>query len=110
MKMSFYSKIFILLITLGTISSCNTCDVKGVIILENPRIWCNCEVDFPNGDEYILAPGESKTIEMWRGNYTLEADCGNTAFGNSLCGIENGIHTKTFDIDCGVELYWSLDW
>ena len=50
------------------------------------------------------------TFEMWRGFYTLEADCGNSAFGNNLCGFEDGIRTQTFDIDCSDELYWSLDW
>ena len=100
----------VVIFTIATLNACDTCEVKGVIILENPRLWCNCEVDFPNGDEYVSAPGETMTFEMWRGFYTLEADCGNSAFGNNLCGFEDGIRTQTFDIDCSDELYWSLDW
>jgi hypothetical protein len=50
-----------------------------------------------------------RTYEFFRGSQTFDAYCGNDAFGNSLCGLEEGTITRTFDIDCSDEHVMNLN-
>ena len=85
------------------------CEDRPTIQLDNrDRLWCNCEVTFPNGDVYVIEAGETRTYEVWSGIYTLDACCDNNAFENSLCGMEECNRTKTFDLGCGDYGYWDL--
>ena len=43
------------------------------------RLWCNCEVTWPNGDVYVINAGEARTYEFIRGSYDFDAYCGNGA-------------------------------
>lgn len=92
------------------LSGCEICETKATITLDNTRLWCNCEVDFPNGDEYIIFAGEAKTLELTKGSYLLKVDCGNAVFENNLCGFEEGQRENTFEADCDAVLYWELNW
>lgn len=73
------------------------------------RLWCNCEVTWQNGDVFVIDAGEMRTYEFYRGSQTFDAYCGNDAFGNSLCGLEEGTITRSFDIDCSDEHVMNLN-
>jgi hypothetical protein len=82
-------------------SACDYCETKGTVTFDNTeRLWCNCEVTWPNGDEYVIEAGESRTYEFQRGTYEFGAYCGNDAWDNTLCGLEEGAISRTFTIDC----------
>lgn len=81
---------------------CNACEERGTITFDNTgRLWCNCDLAFSNGDEYVVFAGESRTYEFWRGTHTITVDCGNDAYGNSLCGFEDGYRQFSVDVGCG---------
>ena len=99
-----------LLLVLGLVSlnACDRCEVKGKVTFDNTdRLWCNCEVTYSNGDVYVIEAGETRTYEFWRGSHTFVAYCGNDAFGNNLCGLEEGSRSEKFEIDCEDE--WVMD-
>ncbi len=92
------------------ISSCDYCEIKGTVTFDNTeRLWCNCEVTWPNGDEYVIEAGQSRTYEFMRGTYEFEAYCGNDAWDNELCGFEEGRISRTFTIDCEDEHILNLN-
>lgn len=97
--------VFIFLLT-----SCDVCEIKGKVTFDNTeRLWCNCEVTWQNGDVYVVDAGEMRTYEFYRGSHTFDVYCGNDAFGNDLCGFEEEIITRTYDIDCGDEYAMNLN-
>ncbi len=97
------------LLTLS-LSSCDVCEEKGTVTFDNSeRLWCSCEVTWQNGDVHVIDAGEMRTYEFFRGSQTFDAYCGNDAFGNSLCGLEEGTITRTFDIDCSDEHVMNLN-
>ena len=97
-------------VLIASLASCDVCDVKGTVTFDNSeRLWCNCEVTWQNGDVYVIDAGEVLTYEFFRGNQSFDAYCGNDAFGNSLCGLEEGIRTRSYDIDCGDEHVMNLN-
>lgn len=95
---------------LFSLSACDVCEVKGKVTFDNSeRLWCNCEVTWQNGDVYVIDAGETRTYEFFRGTQSFDAYCGNDAFGNDLCGLEEGIRTRSYDIDCGDEHVMNLN-
>jgi hypothetical protein len=66
-------------------------------------------VTWPNGDVYVINAGEARTYEFIRGSYDFDAYCGNGAWGNDLCGLEEGIITRSYDIDCEDEHVMNLN-
>jgi hypothetical protein len=93
-----------------SLSSCDVCQEKGKVTFDNSeRLWCNCEVTWQNGDVFVIDAGEMRTYEFYRGSQTFDAYCGNDAFGNSLCGLEEGTITRSFDIDCSDEHVMNLN-
>ena len=99
-----------LFVLIASLTSCDVCDVKGTVTFDNSeRLWCNCEVTWQNGEVYVIDAGEVRTYEFFRGNQSFDAYCGNDAFGNSLCGLEEGIRTRSYDIDCGDEHVMNLN-
>lgn len=89
---------------------CDFCEEKGTITFDNTgRLWCNCDLAMSNGDEYVVFAGESRTYEFWRGTHTITVDCGNEAYGNSLCGFEDGSRQFSVEVDCGDSHYIDLD-
>lgn len=90
-------------------ASCDVCEIKGTITFDNTeRLWCNCEVTWPDGDVYVIEAGEQRTYEFNRGSYEFEAYCGNDAWGNELCGLEEGVISRTFTVDCEDEHVMNL--
>lgn len=99
-----------LFVLIASLTSCDVCEVKGTVTFDNlERLWCNCEVTWQNGDVYVIDAGEVRTYEFFRGNQSFDAYCGNDAFGNSLCGLEEGVRTRSYDIDCGDEHVMNLN-
>lgn len=91
-------------------TGCEFCETRGTITFDNTRLWCNCEIDFPNGDEYVIFAGESKTYEFFRGTHTFTINCGETAHENDwTCYFENGVRDVSFDVDCADQIYFDLD-
>lgn len=85
---------------------CNPCEEKGTITFDNTaRYWCNCEVQFSNGDVYVIYHGEERTYEFWRGRYNFTVYCGNGAYDNDNCGAEEGTREFSVEIDCGDSHY-----
>ena len=102
---------FLLLgLALFSLNACEFCETKGKVTFDNTgRLWCNCEVTWPNGDVYVIEASEARTYEFFRGSYEFDAYCGNDAWGNDLCGMEEGIITRSYDIDCEDEHVMYLD-
>jgi hypothetical protein len=104
------TRFFLPLCALLFLSACEFCETKGAVTFDNTeRLWCNCEVTMPNGDEYVIMAGEARTYEFIRGTYDFDAYCGNWAWGNDLCGLEEGIITRSYDIDCEDEHVMNLN-
>ena len=107
----FLRRVFLLAPVLAfTLNGCEYCETRGNITFDNTRAFCNCDIEFPNGDEYVVFAGESQTYDFYAGRQTFHIDCGETAYGNTfLCFLENGERDFSFDVDCGEELYFDLD-
>ena len=104
------TRFFLPLCALLFLSACDFCETKGTVTFDNTeRLWCNCEVTWPNGDVYVINAGEARTYEFIRGSYDFDAYCGNGAWGNDLCGFEEGIIARSYDIDCEEEHVMNLN-
>jgi hypothetical protein len=104
------SNVSIYAMLLCILSACDVCEVKGKVTFDNSdRLWCNCEVTWQNGDVYVVDAGETRAYEFFRGSQTFDAYCGNDAFGNNLCGLEEEVISRSFDIDCGDEHVMDLN-
>lgn len=96
------SRSLLFFLALIGLNSCEFCETKGTITFDNTeRLWCNCEVTFPNGDVYVINAGEQRTYEFFQGTHEIDAYCGNGAWQNDFCGLEEGVISRTFDVDCG---------
>lgn len=103
-------RLFLFLATAAALAACDYCETKGTVTFDNTeRLWCNCEVTWPNGDVYVIEAGQSRTYEFIRGTYEFDAYCGNDAWGNELCGLEEGIISRTYTIDCEDEHTMNLN-
>ena len=92
------------------LTGCEFCQNRGTITFDNTRLYCNCDIEFPNGDEYVVFAGEAKTYDFFKGRHTFHIDCGQTAYGNNWsCVFEDGERDFSFDVDCEDELYFDLD-
>jgi sigma54-dependent transcription regulator len=66
---------------------------------------CNCEIQFSTGDVYVIYHGEERTYEFWRGRYDFTVYCGNGAYDNNLCWLEEETREYSVEIDCGDSHY-----
>ena len=107
----FLRRIFLFVpILTTTLSGCEYCETQATITFDNTRAFCNCDIEFPNGDEYVVFAGESQTYDLNAGRHTFHINCGETAYGNTfLCFLENGERDFSFDVDCEDQLYLDLD-
>ena len=97
-------------VILLSLSGCEYCENRGSITFDNTRLWCNCDITLPSGDEYVVFAGEARTFEFFSGRHTIEVNCGETAWQNDItCFFENGIREFTFNVDCEDQLYFDLD-
>ena len=99
-----------LMLTALLLSGCEFCETRGTITFDNTRLFCNCDIEFPNGDEYVVYAGESQTYDYFAGSHTFHINCGPNAYGNTwTCALEDGTRDVSFDVDCEDQLYFDLD-
>ena len=92
-----------------TLAGCEFCETRGTITFDNTRLWCNCDIEFPNGDEYVVFAGEAQTYDFFRGTHTFHIDCGPNAYGNDwTCSFEDDAQDFSFALDCGDEIHFDL--
>ena len=53
------------------LTGCEFCETRGTITFDNTRLFCNCDIEFPNGDEYVVFAGESQTYDFFAGSHTF---------------------------------------
>jgi hypothetical protein len=94
-----------------TLVGCEFCETRGTITFDNTRLWCNCDIEFPNGDEYVVFAGEAQTYDFFRGTHTFHIDCGPNAYGNDwTCSFEDDAQDFSFTVDCEDEIHFDLNY
>lgn len=94
-----------------TLAGCEFCETRGTITFDNTRLWCNCDIEFPNGDEYVVFAGEAQTYDFFRGTHTFHIDCGPNAYGNDwTCSFEDDAQDFSFAVDCEDEIHFDLNY
>ena len=51
-----------------TLAGCEFCETRGTITFDNTRLWCNCDIEFPNGDEYVVFAGRPRPTTSSEGH------------------------------------------
>jgi hypothetical protein len=94
-----------------TLVGCEFCEIRATITFDNTRLWCNCDIEFPNGEDYVVFAGEAQTYDFFRGTHTFHIDCGPNAYGNDwTCSFEDDAQDFSFALDCGDEIHFDLNY